>query len=324
MYRCVLLLTLCPTFVYAQIEATERGYVGMPAQGTVTEEPVMSVPEWQLTIDVIRAKAQSLMEENAKLIAEQSSLEAEYKKLQEQIRDWELKNETLRQLLKERRGRTDQQLHIDDLTRQVSMKKGEINNTQEKMFKLQKEVAKVSSRNSKELKQIHLEQQLQKNELGEDHLKEKLQKNKAREKELEQQLDLLKRGQAAGQFNKDSQLSQTQAEQLRKEKEDLQNLINVDNNQAKGERYHQLSLKKRQLEAKIKDFEVQLNQLKAQNSLGLSGNKKKKQLLHQMVQMDNRNNQMRQRITNLREDVVVLREQVSRFERKVNFVKNTK
>ncbi len=49
-------------------------------------------------------------------------------------------------------------------------------------------------------------------------------------------------------------------------------------------------------------------------------------MIHEMVQTDARNNQMRDKIKVLREDIDVLRDQVAKLERRVNFVqgKDTK
>ena len=46
---------------------------------------------------------------------------------------------------------------------------------------------------------------------------------------------------------------------------------------------------------------------------------KKKKLVHEMVQTDARNNQMRDKIKVLREDIDILRDQVARLERRVDF-----
>ena len=58
----------------------------------------------------------------------------------------------------------------------------------------------------------------------------------------------------------------------------------------------------------------------------LSWPARKKKLVHEMVLADSRNNQMRDGIKVLREDIDVLRDQVSRLERRINFVqgKDTK
>ena len=54
--------------------------------------------------------------------------------------------------------------------------------------------------------------------------------------------------------------------------------------------------------------------------MALSWPLKKKKLIHEMVQTDARNNQMRDKIKVLKEDIEVLRDQVARLERRVDFV----
>ena len=55
--------------------------------------------------------------------------------------------------------------------------------------------------------------------------------------------------------------------------------------------------------------------------MALSWPAKKKKLVHEMVQADARNNQVREKIKVLREDIDVLKDQVARLERRINFVK---
>ena len=56
--------------------------------------------------------------------------------------------------------------------------------------------------------------------------------------------------------------------------------------------------------------------------MSLSWERKKKVLVHDIVQKDFRNNQMREKIKVLREDIDVLRDQVAKLERRVDFVKD--
>ena len=49
--------------------------------------------------------------------------------------------------------------------------------------------------------------------------------------------------------------------------------------------------------------------------------RQEKELVHEMVQIDARNNKMRDNIKELHEDIDVLRDQVAKLERRVDFAK---
>ena len=83
-----------------------------------------SMPEqWQLTLDVIKSKAQTLMVENNGLQVEYRQLIRQVQKLQRSIDDQQNKNDQMERFLNERHGQTDQQVRIEELT-QVLKQKG--------------------------------------------------------------------------------------------------------------------------------------------------------------------------------------------------------
>ena len=83
-----------------------------------------SVPEqWQLTLDVIKSKAQTLVIENNGLQVEYRQLIEQLQKLQQSINDQQNKNEQMGRFLKERHGRTDQQVRIEELAQIIKTKR---------------------------------------------------------------------------------------------------------------------------------------------------------------------------------------------------------
>ena len=304
-------------------------------------EPIPNSPEWQLTLDVVKAKAQKLIQRNASLMAQHGALTDEYNKIQEQIRDVRLKNDALREFLKERHGQSDQQLHIEDLNNQIKAKRGQVQKQKQELLKVQKQAEEVKHKlDLKKLKtsEKDLERREQSLKANAERLlqqqavvaqkdrelitlKEKLQKEKDVEDSLEKQLADLKAAQLPppDPVNAAELRSlQMQLQMLAQKKEDLQKKNNVDNSQVKDQRYEQLFSKKQELESKIKEYEEQLNQLRNPNTFAFAGGQTK-QVLHQMIEIDKRNTQLRQRIKDLREDISVLKDQVNRLERKVKF-----
>jgi DNA repair exonuclease SbcCD ATPase subunit len=320
-------ITLVCSFVYAQMET----------------DPAPNTAEWQLTLDVIKNKSMALMEQNAKLMDEYNSLQGSYKVSRMERRDWELKNEALRQILKKRHGRSEQQTRIDDLNNQIKDKVGSIKELQKALNNVQKDLAeseqrlklrklkasevtlhvKLAASQEKSISLLDARAALQHDEELEK-ARAKLQEARAKEEDLQNQVDQLKQ-QAMPPASDEGQIKELQAqlESLQKQKDDLQNRANVDNNQ----RYLQLMTKKKELEDKIKEFEAQLAQLKEPATFGLIDPKQKKQIIRQMAQIDSRNIQLRQKLADLKQDVNLLKEQVGHLEHQakgIEEVSNTK
>src|ERR1700733_10240147 len=82
-----------------------------------------SMPEaWQLTLDVIKSKAQSLVIENNGLQIENHRLVEEARSLAQSIVDLKYRNDQISHLIKVRHGRTDQEMRVDELTQTIKMK----------------------------------------------------------------------------------------------------------------------------------------------------------------------------------------------------------
>ena len=81
--------------------------------------------QWQLTLDVIKSKAQTLKIENNGLQVEYRQLIGEVQKLRQSIYNQQNKNEQMERFIKERHGRTDQQVRIEELTQIIKTKKQE-------------------------------------------------------------------------------------------------------------------------------------------------------------------------------------------------------
>ena len=311
------------------------------------QEPgqLSSMPEqWQLTLDVIKSKAQTLLTENNGLGLEYRELIGQVQKLRQAINDQQNKNEELKKFLKERDGRSDQQLRIEELTRIVKSKRQVSRNFDEKLSNLQKKKTDMD-RKIQSLKytiaDIQLHQQAEKKKALEipkvivpqvdDQLN---QLRKQVEEENRQEVLLANEWGALKNIGKDKNLTEASLEQSNKELEakldelrlrKLQHLRRSSDDklaEANGRKYEQLKERKEELEANISTYEHRLDQLKESSLMSLSWERKKKVLVHDIVQKDFRNNQMREKIKVLREDIDVLRDQVAKLERRVDFVKD--
>jgi hypothetical protein len=110
-------MRLCPFIIILSLL-----WWGIDAGAQVPEE-LSSMPEqWQLTLDVIKSKAQNLLVENNGLQVQYRQLLEQVQKLQQSIDGQQSKNEQLERTLNERHGRTDQQIRIEELTQSIKIK----------------------------------------------------------------------------------------------------------------------------------------------------------------------------------------------------------
>jgi chromosome segregation ATPase len=310
------------------------------ATAQVVQGPSSMPEQWQLTLDVIKSKAQTLMVENNGLQSEYRQLIGQVQRLQQVIDDQQNKNGQISILLKERRGRTDQQLRMDELAQAGKTKRQEIHAFEEQFKNLEKKQVDLGH-TIQQLKDtisgIEFHQQAEKKEARisqnpgaqEDELtpwRKQLEDDNRQEVLLENEWRNLKTGAQMKNLNVDALEEENKQLEARLNILQLQKLQHIRKSsdmvlaQANARRYDQLRKRKDELETSINAYESRLDELRQSSLLALSWPAKKKKLIHDMVQVDARNNQMRDNIKVLREDIDVLRDQVARLERRVDFV----
>jgi len=303
-----------------------------------------AVPEqWQLTLDVIKSKAQTLLVENDGLQVQYQQLIGQVQQLQRSIGDQKNKNEQLARLIKERHGRTDQQARIEELTRIISVKKQQARAYDEQLGRLQRKKSDLDQKIQQlkyTISDIELHQQAQHEQatVAENtpqpkiddqliQLRKQLEDQNKQEVLLENELGTLKTGGKTQDLNVDALDSENRQLEAHLDILRLQKLQHEKRSsdttlaQANGRMFDTLKRRKEILEAKIYAYEMRLDQLRESSLMAMSWQAQKKKLVHEMVQTDARNNQMRDKIKVLREDIDILRDQVAKLERRVDFVK---
>jgi len=319
-------------------------YCGSDAWAQVPQEPaseISSVPEqWQLTVDVIKSKAQTLMVVNNGLQVEHRQLIGQVQKLRQSIGVQQNKNEQMDHFLKERHGVTDQQILIEELTKGIKGKKQEARALDEqsenlktkwvdldrKIQQLNQTISNVENQQTQQQKTQtaqNTQQAPDENQLN--GWRKKLEDESKQEVILGNDLAALKAGNNTQNLNVveldqqnkqlEAQLEKLQLQKLRHFKKSSQELLAQEN----ARKYDELKKRKDQLEADIYSYEYRLDQLRESYVTALSMPLKKTKLVHEMVVTDSRNNQMRDRIKALHEDIEVLSEQVARLERRLDF-----
>jgi len=300
--------------------------------------------EWQLTLDVIKSKAQNLVMENEGLKTECRQLNEQSQNLLQEIYNQQSKNDQAELYLKERHGRTDQYLRIEELTPIVRKKLQSFRALNDKLEGLKKKSLELDNK-IQELKytiseiQLHQQAEEQKSKLSavvrkvpvDDQLskwRKQFEDENKQEVILENELKDLKTGDTKQNLNIDT---------IDKENKDLDNKLNalrlqklhhikdtsdISLAQANARMYAELRKQKSELEANISAYELRMDELKETSLMALSWTHKRKKMIHEMVQADARNNQMRDTIKELHEDIDVLKDQVARLERRVDFAKD--
>lgn len=302
-----------------------------------------SMPQqWQLTLDVIKARAQRLLIQNNDIQVEYRQLVEQAQKLRQAIKYEQDKNEAMLLFLKERHNRTDQQVRIDQLNEAVKTKRQQAKISEEQLENLKKKQADLANQIQLQRRrisdiQLHQANQNQGNPSLKPpvvpavdgqltDLRNRLEEENKQEVILENSWNTLKSGGQSQNLNVDT--IEEQNKQLALRLKDLQEQklqhpsksANAALALANQKKYDELKKRKDQLEADINSYETRIDQLKDSSILTLSWPLQKKKLIHEMVQMDAHNNQLREKIKMLREDVDVLRDQVAKFERRVNFI----
>jgi chromosome segregation ATPase len=327
---------------FAQMNAPAMGAQQTASAGVdLSEETSPGTPEWQLTLETIRSKSQGLLSENATLEAEQRSLQEQQSKLHSMREEWRAKNEEIRKFLKERKGRSDQDMRKEELAAQIRGKESQIKELQKQAESLKKKAA--YSKKKVELKKLKMEVSRLDKKRG-DLLKTKyksikesslnqydqeiakmnqdLKAEQAAEEALQKKLNILKQGYFEGietGSGDEGELRdlQKKLDELIVKKEDLQKRANVDNSSPAFKRYQALMGKKKDVESKIKDFEEQLNDLKDPGTFAYMRNPQRKETLKLMIELDGKNARLREKMSHLKEDLYILKQQVGRLERKL-------
>jgi len=283
-----------------------------------------SMPEqWQLTLDVIKTKAQTLLIKNNEIKSDYRRLSDQALELQQAVIGQQNKIEAIRLFLNERHGRTDQQIQIEQLQQGIKIKRQQDKESQEQLWALRKKQARQEQETRAvppPLPQPELNEQL-------SDLRQRLEEEKKQEVILENKLSVLRSPAQAPDQNADrieeqnKQLSM-RLQELRDQKRVLQaRLPDAARAMVNQQKYAELKKRKEQLEADINAYAYRMDQLKESSLLTtMPWPVEKKKLIHVMVQKDARNNQLREKIKMLREDVEILKDQVAKFERRVNFM----
>ncbi len=295
-----------------------------------------NVAQWRLTFDVIKAKVAGLLEENNRLTQEKQSYDDSLKSISQEIDGQSSKNTSMQQLLNERRGKTDQQVRIEQLEAQLKLKKVQSAARQAKALEFKSQLEDL--KRTVELKKLKVaDLELHQNmpsasnavalrvasgDVELDALRKELEDQKAEEAKLEDQLSSMTK--AA--HHPEIALLKQKADFLRKQKMELlktqsQPLVTANNAPIDRNVYYTALQQKTQLEEKIRQFEIKINALKNMPSVKNDWPAQKKKLVHQIVQNDARNHQLREKINSIREDIGLLKDQVASLEKKVNFSK---
>ena len=298
------------------------------AQDAQGQSP-MDAQQWQLTFDVIKTKVAALVEANNQLTGEYQSLLAQAQEAQKAIEEQSKKNEKIRQFLKERGDRSDQQVRIEELT-------GQVKNLGQQMADHQRQADSVKAQAMDWQRRIDLMNlkisnwELHQNtpvpdavvpqagDLELNALRKDLESQKEQEARLEAELAaLVDRRNILGRDRDEIEDLKQKLEDLRRQKALLPQ------KSAGGSvdfgRYQQMTTQKMGLESKIHTFEIRINALKDHQLLGLTWDSQKKKLIHDIVLADAKNSQMRQKINNVHEDIDLLRGQIASLEKLANF-----
>ncbi|MDE2028392.1 MAG: hypothetical protein KGK03_03580 [Candidatus Omnitrophica bacterium] len=248
----------------------------------VAHGPSSSAPEdWQMTLDTIQARAQTLMGQNTQLQSEYRQLQDQAEQLRRMIAEQQDKNERISRFLQQRRGTTDQQIRIAALERAIKAERPQVRQLKEQAHGLKRNLLDILPK----LKQLQ-DQGAPQDEAGLEPWHKQLEDENRKEAVLTKQLKDLK----------STAMDPVALKDLRRQK---------------------LQERKEELETDINAYEMRLDELRTSALDALSWETRKKELVHEMAQVDARNNQMQGQVKVLQEDVAVLKSRVFLLQRQI-------
>ena len=299
--------------------------------------------QWQLTLDVIKSKAADLMVKNNGLQDEYRQLLNQQQKLQQSVWDQQTKNEEMSRLLNVRHGRTNQEEQIEQLSQAIKIKNQRIEAYGEQIDNLNRKKAELDHKIQLlkiTVAGLELHEQANQQPIPEaknniespvdDQLIELRKQNENENNQevlLENELATLKNGDQAQHLNvnaleEENKQLEDRLDQLRLEKlqydKHSSNLMASNGNE---QRYEKLKKRKDELEANISVYEMRMESLRDTSLMSMSWPLKKKKIVHEMVQIDAHNNQIRGKIKVVKEDIAVLKDQVTKLDHQLEFVK---
>jgi len=304
---------------------------GVDACAQLPEELSSRPEQWQLTLDTIKSKAHKLLLENNGLQAQYHELASQEQHLLQLIYDQQDNIDQLNRFIKERHGRTSQQMRIEELTEIIKIKKQKVKILEEQFENLQ-------------IKQSILERQIQtlndtisnleahrpSSPQVDDQLtmlRKQLEDQLRQEVILKNETIALKNGGNGQNLNLNVVNAQNRQLQARLDALRLQELKIKNSSSdaqlamANARMINKLKQRRDQLNASINAYETRMDQLRESSLVTVSWPVRKKRLIHEMVQKDARNNLMREKIKDLHEDINILKDQVAKLERRIDFIK---
>lgn len=296
-------------------------------QGTRT---VGALEQWQSGVDAIRSQMEVLIRQNDQLTRTYDQDKVQEAHLLKMIDEQRKKVDALNDFLKQRAGKTDQQLHMDALSDQLSIKRLQLNkvlldyktkhaqveNVQQRLEDKRRRVSAYELEQgdgaSKKTKDIKVDPAL-------EQLRKDLEKQKASEGRLISQMDPSKMTGNSYDLgplqDKLIALQNQKAALLRKP------LVSASPDKDK---FYLMQAKKEELEVKIRSFERRIDVLKSSSEFSGSWSASRKQMVRDIVLGDTRNKRLANAIKDLREDIILLRTQIGVLEKRVLFSTNNK
>ena len=270
-----------------------------------------------------------MLKENTALTAEYNDLVGQTNTVAASMEEQTRNNVSLQEFLKERKGRTDQQLRIEEIEGQIKDKKTALLDAQKGAEKFEAQVADAERK--VRLKQLKIsEWELRQNSDPVpappdplDGLRQQLDEEKAKEVKLEAELRSSTEPGAPVDGLKQEEALRRELADLLVQKKDFEARASDNDTQKRNKAlYSQVLRKKDDLESKIEIFEARFKQLKGLGKDG--GDLEKKRIVRAIARADDHNNDLRQKAAQLREDIVLLRGRIGELERRAKFVQGKK
>lgn len=284
-----------------------------------------ALQQWQNSVDAIRGQVDVLIRQNDELTRQYNQDKVQEKDLIKLIEEQRQKIDALNAFLKQRAGKSDQDLRLDVLNDQLNLKRLLLNKT---LLDYKTEHAKAEQV-EKQLQEKRLKVSEYELHQGENAAKQAMPAAEdpelvALRKDLAAQTQaeaaLMQQTNGSGYSGSSAEIDQLRNKltALQSQKEALSGKP-LATAPADKSKYYLMHAKKEELEVKIRAFEKRIEVLKSSSSLDSSWSAGRKEMVHAIVQGDARNKKLVNEIKELKENITLLKTQIGVLEKRVLF-----
>ncbi len=286
-----------------------------------------ALEQWKSGVDAIRGQMDVLIRQNDQLTQVYDQERSQEQQLLREIEEQRQKVEALKEYLRKREGKTDQDLRVDALNGELRIKRMQMDKilleyktshakAQDVLDRVESKRMKISAYDLKPTEPAVEKKAVEpRKDPALEALRAEYQRQKASEARLEAGMDPARESSDALEIKQ----LEVRVAALTEQKAQLMKKPLAEDHSA--DKLNLMQTKKDELEKKIRAFESRIESLKSTSVVSGSWAAARKEMVRAVVQGDARNKKLANEIKELKENIALLRSQIGVLEKRVLFSK---